>query len=282
MREPLELAPAAALSASGVAENGGTWISWRAYGEGDPVLMIMGFMGSSRAWFRLLPHVAEHHRAIVFDNRGTGDSDRPGGLWTMDDLVGDAVAVLDAAGEERAHVVGVSMGGMVAQHLALDHPDRVRTLSLCCTHPGAGRRAGGPPWRMVASIALRPLVGPGGTFRVVAPLLYSERTRTDRRDRLEADLRMRAGEMTPASTALGQGAAIARHDTRDRLGELTMPVLVLHGEEDRLVPLDAGHELTRLIPHATLRTVADAGHLLGTDAEEETASALLGFMAGSA
>ena len=102
-----------------------------------------------------------------------------------------------------------------------------------------------------------------------------------RSDRLEADLRMRAGEMTPAATAIGQGSAIARHDTRSRLGELAMPVLVLHGEEDRLVPPEAGRELARLSPHATLRIVPNAGHLLGTDAEEETASALLGFMADS-
>ncbi len=163
MREPAALAPTAAVAASGVAENGGTWISWRAYGEGEPVLMIMGFMGSARAWFRLLPHVAEHHRAIVFDNRGTGDSDRPRGFFTMDDLVGDALAVLRSAGEESAHVVGVSMGGMIAQHLALDHPERVRSLTLCCTHPG-GRRPEGRPWRLLASIALRPLLGAGGTF----------------------------------------------------------------------------------------------------------------------
>jgi 3-oxoadipate enol-lactonase len=282
VREPLAVAPAAALTASGVAENGGTWISWRSYGEGDPVLMIMGFMGSARAWFRLLPHVSGRHRAIVFDNRGTGDSDRPRGFFTMDDLVSDAIAVLDSAGADRAHVIGVSMGGMIAQHLALDHPERVRSLSLCCTHPGAQRRDGGPPWRMMASIALRPLMGPGGTFRIVAPLLYSERTRTERRDRLEADMRMRSEEVTPAHTALGQGAAIFRHDTRRRLGDLRMPVLVVHGEEDRLVPVENGRELARLIPHAQLVTVPNAGHLLGTDAEDEVAGALLGFIAANA
>jgi pimeloyl-ACP methyl ester carboxylesterase len=276
--EPVALAPTAALTASGIAESDGNWLSWRSYGEGDPVLMIMGFMGSSRAWFRLLPHVAERHRAIVFDNRGTGDSDRPRGLFTMNDLVDDAVAVLDAAGVETANVVGVSMGGMVAQHLALDHPDRVRSLALCCTHPG-GRRPGATPWRMLASIALRPLLGPGGTFKIVAPLLYAERTRTEYPERLEADIRMRAQEITPARTALGQGAAISGHDSRERLCELGMPVLVVHGQEDRLVPVECGHELARLVPHADLRIVPDAGHLLGTDAEHETAGALLEFFA---
>ena len=278
MKESVADAPVAALAASGVAQNGDTWLSWRAYGDGEPVLMIMGFMGSSRAWFRLLPHIARERRAIVFDNRGTGDSDRPRGLFTMDDLVGDALAVLDAAGAESAHVIGVSMGGMIAQHLALDHPERVRSLALCCTHHG-GRRPEGRPWRLLASIALRPLVGPGGTFKIVAPVLYSRRTREERPDRLEADVRMRADDVSPAHTALGQGAAIARHDSRERLGELQMPVLVVHGEEDRLVPVEAARELARLIPHADLRIVPNAAHLLGTDAEDEVAGALLGFIA---
>jgi pimeloyl-ACP methyl ester carboxylesterase len=269
--------PAEAASATGVADSGGTWIAWRAYGGGEPVLMVMGFMGSAKAWFRLLPHVAAEHRAIVFDNRGTGDSDCPAGLWTMDGLADDALAVLDAAGEESAHVIGVSMGGMIAQHIALNHPERVRSLALCCTHPG-GRPVGRPPWRMVASLALRPLVGPGNTFRIVAPLLYSSRTLGGAPDRLAADIELRAGEQAALATAVGQFAAIARHDTRSRLGELRMPVLVVHGEEDRLVPPDAARDLARLIPHAQLELIAGAGHILGTDAEAETSAALLGFI----
>ena len=270
----------AALADGGVAENGGVWLSWRAYGEGEPVLMIMGYMGSSKAWFRLLPHVSREHRAIVFDNRGTGDSDRPPGLWSMDDLARDALAVLDAAGHDPAHVLGVSMGGMVAQHLALGHPERVRTLTLCCTQPGG--RGGAPPWRMLASIVLRPLLGPGATFPIVAPLLYSERTRRDRRDRLREDLEMRWQERTPAASALSQSAAIARHDTRARLAELSMPVLVLHGTEDALIPASAARELASLIPRARLVLVPGAGHVIATDAEDETASALLDFLASHA
>ena len=273
--EPLPVAEA------GTAEHDGVWLAWRAFGEGDPVLLIMGLMGSGRAWFRLLPHLAgpgaaPERRAIAFDNRGTGDSDRPSGLWTMDDLVGDALAVLDAAGVERAHVIGASMGGMIAQHLALDHPGRVRSLVLACTHPG--RQPGGPSWRMLASLALRPAIGPGRTFALVAPVLYSERTRTEQRARLQEDLRMRFEDATPAATARGQIAAIARHDTRSRLGELDMPVLVLHGEEDALIPPAAGRELADRIPGAKLVLIPRCGHVLMTDAEEEVAAAILGFL----
>lgn len=265
---------------AGVAEHDGVWLSWREEGAGEPVLMIMGFMGSSRAWFRLLPHIAREHRAIVFDNRGTGHSDRPLGLWSMDDLVGDALAVMDAAGLEDAHVIGASMGGMVAQHLALDHPERVRSLTLAATHPG--RPPGNPPWRMLASLALRPLLGPGRTFGLVAPVLYSEGTRRDGRERLREDVRVRSEDATPVLTAPGQFAAIARHDTRERLGELEMPVLVVHGTEDRLVPVAAAHELAERIPHARLELVEGAGHILMTDAEDRTAAAVLGFLSSCA
>ena len=272
------LAPSTSRVADGGVASGagGVWLSWRAYGEGEPVLMIMGFMGSAKAWFRLLPHISRGHRAIVFDNRGTGDSDRPVGLWSMSGLVDDAIAVLDAAGHETAHVIAVSMGGMVAQHLALDHPDRVRTLSLVCTRPGRGGRH--IPWRMAASVALRPLVGPGRTFPIVAPLLYAERTRRERRELLEDDLQVRFADQAAATTAAGQFAAIARHDARGRLHELRMPVLVMHGEDDSLIPPEGGRELARLIPGAELVMLPDCGHLVATDAEQESAAALLEFI----
>ena len=272
------VAPQTALrpTSGGTADSDGVWIAWRSHGTGEPVLMIMGFMGSSRAWFRLLPHVAAGHRAIVFDNRGTGDSDRPPGLWGMRDLVRDAVAVLDAAGEESAHVIGASMGGMIAQQLALDHPDRVRSLTLAATQ--AARSGGPPPWRMMASLALRSVLGPGRTFALVAPLLYSERTRSERKDRLEEDIRIRTQDATPAATAPAQMAAIVRHDTRRRLGELRMPVLVVHGEEDRLVSTDLGRELAQRIPGSELVLIPQCGHVITTDAEERVVPAILGFL----
>jgi 3-oxoadipate enol-lactonase len=274
------LAPApSTVTGGGIAQNRGVWLSWRAHGDGEPVLMIMGFMGSAKAWFRLLPHVSGAHRAIVFDNRGTGDSDRPVGLWSMADLVDDALAVLDAAGHETAHVVGVSMGGMIAQHLALDHPERVRSLSLICTRAGQGEST---PWRMVASVALRPFVGPGRTFPIVAPLLYAERTRRERPEVLEDDLRVRFSDQAPGATALGQIAAMRGHDTRGRLGDLKMPVLVMHGEEDALIPPESGRELARLIPGAELVMLPDCGHLVATDAEAEAAEALVGFISRAA
>lgn len=267
--------------ASGVARSAdGTRIAWRAYGDGQPVLLVMGFMGSGHAWYRLIPHVATARRAIVLDNRGTGESDQGLGVWSMRDLAGDARAVLDAAGVERAHVIGTSMGGMIVQHLALDHPERVRSLTLCATTARGGGRRGPPPWRILASLGLRPVIGTTRTIRLVAPLLYSERTRGDP-ERLADELALRANDATPLPTAPAQFAAIVRHDTRSRLAELAgTPVLIVHGSEDRLVPPDAGRELAGLIPGAGLAILPGCGHVFLSDCEEEAASAIIDFLDG--
>jgi pimeloyl-ACP methyl ester carboxylesterase len=268
----------AAPDASGTARAGeGVRIAWRSYGAGEPVVLVMGFMGSGHAWFRLVPHLAAGRRVIVLDNRGTGESDRPGGLWSMTDLAGDVLAVLDDAEVERPHVIGASMGGMVVQHLALEHPERTRSLTLCCTSARGGGRSGPPPWRMLASLALRPLIGAGRTLRIASPLLYSARTRRDR-DRLAEEVVLRAADATPLRTAPAQFAAIARHDTREALAWLSIPVLVLHGAEDSLVPARAGRELAALIPGARLELLPDCGHVLTTDCEHEAAAAIGDFL----
>jgi pimeloyl-ACP methyl ester carboxylesterase len=243
----------------------------------EPLLMIMGLSGSSRMWWRLLPHVSRRHQAIVFDHRGTGDSDPVTRPLRMGDFVADALAVLDAAGIERAHVIGVSMGGMIAQQLALDHRDRVRSLVLGCTTAGGG--TGAPPWRLLATSALRPLLGPERTFPIVAPALYAPRTRRERPERVREDLGIRIADGTSARTTYAQMAAIAGHDTRNRLHELGgIPTLVLHGDDDALVPPARGRELAAGIPGARLELLPDCGHMLTTDAEELATEAILGHL----
>ena len=144
------------------------WIAWREEGPrepadaGDPVLLIMGLGASSRLWFRLLPWLTREHRVIVFDNRGTGSSAPVRGRLTMGGLAEDAVTVLDAAGIERAHVVGASMGGMIAQHMALDHRDRVRSVVLACTTRRRPQRG--------AALAAARLGGRAPTARVATQL----------------------------------------------------------------------------------------------------------------
>jgi 3-oxoadipate enol-lactonase len=255
-------------------------ISYEIVGPSEPaddpqtILMIMGLAGSGAMWFRLLPHTSRRHQAIVFDNRGTGDSSPACPPHTMRTMTDDALAVLDAAGVTSAHVLGASMGGMVAQHLALDHRQRVRSLILCCTTPGGRREP--PNVRLTAASLLRPWIGAARTFALLAPVLYSPRSRADTRERLQEDQRIRAADRVRRLTPLLQASAISKHDTRARLGELAgLQTLVLHGLDDRLVPPSNGRELAALIPGARLVEIPDAGHMIATDAEQGVASAVL-------
>jgi pimeloyl-ACP methyl ester carboxylesterase len=255
-----------------------TDLTWRAEGTGEPVLMIMGLATSALGWRRLLPHVSAGHEAIVFDHRGTGRSPAVTGPSTMEALVDDALSVLDAAGHASAHVLGASMGGMIAQHLALEHRDRVRSLGLICTTPVGS--SGRPPWRLLAGTVLRPLLAPSKAAALSAPMLYAARTRAERHDLMAEDLKARMSEPTPARTSWAQIAAIRTHDTRRRLSELAgLPTTVVHGDEDALVPTARGRDLAEQIPDARLVLVPQAGHLLTTDNEPDTAAAVLGHLA---
>ncbi len=199
------------------AVNAGVRLHWLEQGEGEPLLLIMGLGGSSQAWYRLMPHLNGRVRAVAFDNRGTGLSDGVGARVTLDDMVRDAVAVMDAAGLDDAHVLGVSMGGMVAQRLALDHRDRVRSLILGCTTARA--RSGPPPWRLMAASAVRG-ASPDRATALLVPALYSRRTRREAPERIADDLAMRRREATAPRTIFAQMLAAGGHDVRARLPEL--------------------------------------------------------------
>src|SRR5580700_671642 len=118
------------------AQNKGAKIYWDEQGTGEPLLLIMGLSYPSRMWHRSRPVLANSYRTIALDNRGVGQSDVPPGIYSIALMASDAAAVLDAAGVESAHVFGVSMGGMIAQELALQYPSRVRSLILGCTTAG--------------------------------------------------------------------------------------------------------------------------------------------------
>jgi pimeloyl-ACP methyl ester carboxylesterase len=262
----------------GRARNGSAELEWYEQGDGEPLLLIMGMGGSAMAWYRLLPHLGGL-RAVSFDNRGTGRSSAIRGHLTLGAMVADTVAVMDDAGLESAHVLGVSMGGMIAQNLAIEHPERVRSLILGCTT--AQTRVGVPPWRLLSAAWVRALA-PDVAISMVLPALYAQRTRSEAPERIREDLAMRRRDATASRTIFAQMGAVARHDRRGRLGELRgLRVTVIHGSEDALVPVERGRELAALIPGADLVEVPQCGHLLLTDAEDDVLRALDGHFAAA-
>lgn len=261
-----------------LARNGNVVLQWEAHGGGEPILMVMGMTMSMRAWFRILPGMSEKYRAITFDNRGVGGSDRPLKAFTTADMARDAIAVMDAAGIERAHVLGASLGGMVAQRIALEHPERVRTLMLACTSASQNGDAGRSV-RTTSALALRPLLGVKRAFTLLAPSLYSRRTLMERPGLVEEDLHQRMADRPPMKTAYYQLLAALRHDTRARLGEIKAPTLVIQGEQDRIISPSCARYLAEHIPSSELVVLPHCGHIITTDAGDEALNAMFDFLA---
>lgn len=249
-------------------------IWWESTGSGSPVLLINGLGSISTAWHRLLPRLADEFRVITFDNRGVGRSGVPAEPYTLAEMSSDAVAVLDAAGVEGAHVVGMSLGGLIAQDLALQHSSRVQSLVLASTHRGLRHLGAGDP-EVVRLLTAAGSLPPAERAAALVPIQHSADTPADRIARDHE-----VGTAYP-STPEGFASQLAAAATWDRAAELPlleMPVLVVHGRDDRLVPLAAGRALAGAITGAELRIIDRSGHQVFTDGEVEVADAIRAFL----
>lgn len=228
-------------------------------GRGEPLLLIMGFGGDHLAWGFQVPALGERYRVVSFDNRGAGQSDAPDAPYSTRMLADDAVGLLDALGIARAHVLGVSMGGMIAQEMALSRPARVRSLQLHCTYARPDRHilALMETWRSVRAKATAE-----EWLRTVAPWLFSPRTFQDRPEFVETIIQTGLASPHPFSLTgfLRQGDAVRGHDALERLPALTCPTLVSAAGDDILVPPRLAREVAAAIPGAELRVIDGAGH----------------------
>jgi pimeloyl-ACP methyl ester carboxylesterase len=235
--------------------------------------MITGLGLSGGAWWRTVPVLSRSLRVITFDSRGVGRSRSRLHSYTTEALADDAVSVLDAAGVEQAHVYGFSLGGMVAQQLALRHPGRLRSLVLGATHPG-GPRAVRPSAEVMEFFRRRASMAAKDAARASVPFNYGPRCRREHADRIAEDIRYRLTHPFPEQAYRAQIVAATLHNTYRRLARIEAPTLIVHGREDRMVPVANAEILAERIPHARLRTLGEAGHLYSTEqpqVEEEIA-----------
>jgi 3-oxoadipate enol-lactonase len=227
----------------------GTRLHYVVEGSGPPLVLVGGKTSTiAGAWWRYLPALKERFRVIALDNRGAGESQKPNAPYSTSLLAEDALAVLHAAGETSAHWFGISLGGMILQQLALAHPEAIRSLILGATHCGGERPA--PKAAQVGGLEQSPL-------RRYANL-YDPRFIVEHPDWVEEDA-AHFGKM-PLHAITRQDQAVRNHDLCGRLREIQQPVLVLHGRQDRMVPLSRGEELERALPNARLRILDPAGH----------------------
>jgi pimeloyl-ACP methyl ester carboxylesterase len=249
-------------------------LHWERTGAGPPVLLIMGLGLSGGAWWRTVPVLSRRLQVLTFDNRGVGRSRSLQLAYTTEAMADDAVSVLDLAGVKRVHVYGISLGGMVAQQLALRHPSRVRSLVLGATHAG-GPHMHRPDIDVMGFLWERLLLPSEDAAWRSVPLNYSERCRAEHPERIAEDVAQRLAHPFSEQAYRAQLFAAALHDCYDQLNRIRVPTLVVHGDDDRMVPVQNGRMIAERIPGAELLELSDTGHLYPTEAphvDEEIAA----------
>jgi len=254
----------------------GLRLGYDSFGEGFPVLLIAGLGRDRGMWAAQIPALAARHRVIAFDNRGVGESDLPKGPYSTAQLADDAAQLLELLGVDRAHIIGASLGGMIAQEFERRHADRTATLSLLCTSPGLPLAVPMSP-AVYESIKPDPESDPlerlTGAMRLAFSRSYWDRNAGRLRD---AAARRLETPVTPESW-WAQAAAGAGFSSRGR--PPFCPCLVMSGEEDLIVPPVNSERLAARIPDARLKLFPDGGHYFFVEQPEAVNGALLEFLA---
>jgi 3-oxoadipate enol-lactonase len=262
------------------ADCNGQRLYYEVHGEGDPLLCIHGLSVDTLGWALQVTPWAQRHRLAIFDNRDVGRSSRASAGYEIADMAADAIALADELGLERFHLLGLSMGGAIAQEIALAHPDRVQTLTLCVTFGGGGT------WgRTQARLWSRRALEMSREERVEELMLlcFSERfyENADQVAFLRQALLANPNPQEPEAF-VRQLQATARHEARDRLGALTVPTHVIGAELDVLLPVWKSRELARLIPGARLTVLEGAAHGANLEHAEAFNAAVLEFLGSAA
>jgi pimeloyl-ACP methyl ester carboxylesterase len=255
----------------------GTKLYWEESGAGSPLLLIQGLGWSAEMWYSLVPVLEKTHRVIRYDGRGIGRSDVPAGPYPIELMADDAIAVLAAAGVEKAHVLGVSLGGIVAQEVALRHPDRVTSLILGCTHPG-GQETVWPDPEVMAVLKSRADMPFDEAVRAAVKFAYSPACDPAV---IEADMKRRLELPTSPVGYEGQLlGGLGYQGTLPRLKALDVPALVFTGDADQMVPPQNSATLAEAIPDSRLVTIPGAGHVVFTEQAAAVATAVTAFLTG--
>jgi pimeloyl-ACP methyl ester carboxylesterase len=250
-------------------------------GSGEPVALIMGFSGSGRGWGEAFLKLMEaRFKIFVIDNRGTGESDKPDAEFTLADMAADIAAVLDHAETPRAHIFGISMGGMIAQEFALAYPERTRGLVLGCTNCGASHSVPADPAaiaNLIPAPGIDPIEQARRAFSVACGKAFLN-SAAGQEILSQAIAEMGNYPITPMHTFMRQGQAIGGFDSFARLGQIKSPTLIIHGDDDSIVPYPNAEVLQGAIAGSKKHTLKAAGHMFFWEVPDETARAAGDFL----
>ena len=242
-----------------LADLGQRRVYFEEHGHGDPLLLVNGLTADHTAWGLQTEYFRTHHRVIVFDNPGVGQTEGPRGPYTTELFADVAAELLGHLGIERAHVIGASMGGTIAQQLALRHPALVRSLVLHCTWGSADNYLAAliRGWQTAAR-ALPPI----DLCRLIWPFVFTVWHYNDHPEAMaELERQVLAAPYPQSPEAFcDQAEACIAHDVLDRLGEITAPTLITVGDRDLLTPPHHTYAIKERIPHARVRVWQKMGH----------------------
>jgi len=264
-----------------IATNGTLKLHWESFGDGPATVLLIAGQGMTiDGWWATIPALSPSFRVLAFDHRDTGRSGRVPAPYSLAQMASDAVAVLDAAGVRRAHVYGLSLGSMVAQELALRHPERVDALVLGSSSAGGWAAYKPSPFSLAQTFLVRAgSMGPEEVAWAAVPYTYAERTRREHPERIAADIAHRLSSPPEPLAYMHQAAVVASHNAYERLNRIAAPTLVVHGEQDVFVPPANALVLAEKIPGAQLQTWPDAGHMYPID-EPQADRAIARFLLG--
>jgi len=233
---------------------------YEVHGEGTPLVLIQGYGGSSADWItEIIQGFEDEFKVIIFDNRGTGQSDKPDVEYSIKMMADDVACLMESIGIKRAHVLGLSMGGMIAQEMAISHPERVQSLVLCSTSCSVKNMIGASEefWDVIESNAR------GDLSKMSPELILSAYSPDYLQANKERILKNMAASKhpTPPVGFIRQAQATLKYDSNDRLPDIMAPSLVLMGELDIIAPPENSRVITERIPHAKLKIFENTAHM---------------------
>ncbi|NTW83385.1 MAG: alpha/beta hydrolase [Chlorobiaceae bacterium] len=263
----------------GIAKVNGINLSYDISGSGEPLLLIGGFGMTKEFWNMLVHPLSSCFQVIAYDNRGAGGSTVSTAPYTIEDMAGDAVGLIDALHMDSTHVFGVSMGGMIAQVLCANHPERIGKAILGCTSQG-GIHAVSPASCITEAFgqAANPDLTPEEAARLIVPYLFSDTFINREKERVEAFIRLSVDHCMTPEGAGTQMHALARFNAEALPEKIHMPVLVVTGSDDLLIPPENSRILASRIPQASLEIIDGAGHNFFFEKPETTAGLVIEYL----
>ena len=254
-------------------------IYYEIIGQGESLVMIRGIGSNVDHWYEQVPVLSKKYQLLVFDNRAIARTSDPGGSFSTRDMAADTVALMEAVGIDKAHVLGYSMGGMIAQEMALTRPEKVNGLILVATDCGISLRIKAKPEssRLFTEMVR---LGTIEARQAAAACLFANQAFESRPDIIQRYAEVSARFPASQQTLSRQWAAITRHDACDRLPDISSPTLAITGSEDELIPPENSGVMAENIPAAQMISIDGGGHQFVIEQPEAFNEAVMSFLDG--